>query len=380
MRRIFVLVALVLCLVLLFACDLGATPVPTPTQIAEGPQVLIQGNNAAEEVQTIELDNCDGKADAVRTEQRGQSVDVTVSADVAAKLGVSVGVIQAEVQTTVGAQVTDSTTRISTIQLIAPPKTRMVFQIVWSGPEQVGIVQNLKSVGVPIAFRRFSPTDVKIKSQLDIGCSGTANSQAGVPTSKLPQINNPTQPAVRQPTAILTPRTPTPTSAHDSVNVQAIDSVLGAGNWFCFPDRLDGIGVRNLPSGFVVRYPVSSVDTPSGKFTGGETVPTGGPATAWLTSALLNFDVCPNRPANNSVRGAITRVSIDNVVGVGNWVCFGDRLDAVKIIDVPSNFVVKSPFSTVDRQETKYAQNEFVPSGETATGWLQGSIDRSECR
>lgn len=163
-------VNLVLCSLLLFACSPGATP-PTPTQVSAASQVLIQGNTLAEETQTIELDNCDGKAEIVRSEQRGQSVDVTVSAEVAAKLGVSAQVIQAEVQATVGAQVTDSGYRSSTIQLVAPPKTRMVFQIVWSGPEQVGIVQNLKSVGVPIAFRRFSPTDVKIKSQIDVGCS-----------------------------------------------------------------------------------------------------------------------------------------------------------------------------------------------------------------
>lgn len=96
-------VTLVFCFLLLFACAPAATPA-IPTQVSAAPQALIQGNTVAEETQTIELDNCDGKADAVRSEQRGQSVDVTVSAEVAAKLGVSAQVIEAEVQATVGAQ------------------------------------------------------------------------------------------------------------------------------------------------------------------------------------------------------------------------------------------------------------------------------------
>lgn len=197
------LISLVLFSLVLFACSPGATPL-TPTQVSAASQVLIQGNTLAEETQTIELDNCDGKADAVRSEQRGQSVDVTVSAEVAAKLGVSVEVIQAEVQATVGAQVTDSGYRSSTIQLVAPPKTRMVFQIVWTGPEQVGIVQNLKSVGVPIAFRRFSPTDVKIKGQLDIGCPGNATSNNNSQSST--QNPQPTSALVTAPTQIPTRR------------------------------------------------------------------------------------------------------------------------------------------------------------------------------
>lgn len=194
---------------LLFACSSAATPA-APTQVSAAPQVLVQGNTLAEETQTIELDNCDGKADAVRSEQRGQSVDVTVSAEVAAKLGVSAQVIEAEVQATVGAQVTDSGYRSSTIQLVAPPKTRMVFQIVWSGPEQVGIVQNLQSVGIPIAFRRFSPTDVKIKSQIDVGCANLGATSQQSSSTTIPQVatipSQPTQPPVivNQPTAFPT--------------------------------------------------------------------------------------------------------------------------------------------------------------------------------
>lgn len=250
LTRFSPIICLSICFVLLFACTPSPTP-PAPTQVSAAPQVLVQGNTTAEEAQTIELDNCNGKADAVRSEERGQSVDVTVSAEVAAKLGVSVEVIQAEVQTTVGAQVTDSVYRKSTIQLVAPPRTRMVFQIVWSGPEQVGIVQNLKSVGVPIAFRRFSPTDVKIKSQLDIGCAtpGTDNTNTPLPTSP-PEI--PTQPpaATLIPTSTIAP-TPTRVFATPTTEVRFPDIVVAgnAPNGIAFTVPSDGMYLFTIKSG-----------------------------------------------------------------------------------------------------------------------------------
>lgn len=183
---------LILTLLSLFLC--ACQPASGPElalEVTSVPQVTIQGDNTGkEELQTIELDNCDGKNDAVRTEQRLQSIEVTISAETAAKLGASAEVIIAEVQATVGAAITGVGQRSTSIQLSAPPRTRMIFQLIWTGKEQVGVVQNLRGSGIPIAFRGFIPTDVRIRSQSDIGCP---NSDASIPQPVITVATIPTQ-------------------------------------------------------------------------------------------------------------------------------------------------------------------------------------------
>ncbi len=144
------------------------TPVPQPTA---APQVIIQGENPSkEEIQTIEIDNCNGKTDISRTETRSQSIETTISADLAAKLGASGAVIYGEVQATVGTALGRKVERATAFQISAPPGSRIVFQLAWTGPEQLGFVQNLRGSSLPVAFTVFTPTDVRIKNQNDIGC------------------------------------------------------------------------------------------------------------------------------------------------------------------------------------------------------------------
>lgn len=165
---------------------LGGCVAPNLQATAPTPQVIMQGDIPGKEVvQPIELDNCDGKADAKRTEHRTRSVESTISAEVAAKFGVSAEVLSAEVQATVGASVGWTEGQGTSIELVAPPGTRMAFQLVWIGNEQVGIVQNLRASNIPIAFRSFKPTDVRIKSQYDIGCPG---SDVIMPRPTIPQV------------------------------------------------------------------------------------------------------------------------------------------------------------------------------------------------
>lgn len=136
------------------------------------PVVTVNNNNPnAEEIQTIQLDNCDGKGDSKRTEVRTQSIDAEISAGLAAQIGADAGVVQGAIQVAVGTALTAGSERSSSIELAAPPGTHMEIQLVWTGEEQVGVVQNILGSDVPIAFRSFSPTDVRIKSQYDIGCS-----------------------------------------------------------------------------------------------------------------------------------------------------------------------------------------------------------------
>ena len=61
------------------------------------------------------------------------------------------------------------------IELVAPPDTRMIFQVVWIGDEQIGIVQYLRGSDLPIAFRSFKPSDVRIRSSQDLGCDGSTS-------------------------------------------------------------------------------------------------------------------------------------------------------------------------------------------------------------
>lgn len=175
---------------------------PSPQVIAPTPQVIIQGDTPGKEVlQSIELDNCNGKGDAKRIEQRTRSIESTISAEIAATFGASAEVLSAEVQAAVGAATKWGTEQSTSIELVAPPRTRMAFQLVWIGDEQVGIVQNLRASSIPIAFRSFKPTDVRIKSQYDIGCPPTPSMQtpAATPETRLvtPVLSPTARPAAK---------------------------------------------------------------------------------------------------------------------------------------------------------------------------------------
>ncbi len=145
-------------------------PTPPVIEISDS-KVIFQGETPNQtEVQNIELDNCEGKGDLAREEQRSQSVEVSMSTEIAAQLGASIEIISAEVQATVQSTNSNGAGRTTAIQLVAPPNTHMVFQIEWLGTEQMGVIQNLRGSNTPIAFQSFLPTDVRIKSQADIGC------------------------------------------------------------------------------------------------------------------------------------------------------------------------------------------------------------------
>lgn len=89
------------------------------------------------------------------------------------------------------------------------------------------------------------------------------------------------------PTGSTQPTTaPVPQATQRSLTQADVDGILGVGNWFCFPDRQDGIGVVNLPSSFVVQSPLEYVDTHTGSYTVGQVVPVIGGATAQLQGIL----------------------------------------------------------------------------------------------
>lgn len=170
-------------------------------------QVTEQGKGPGkEDTETIHLNNCNGKADAVQIATRAQSVELEVGGN----LGVGVEIVQAAVS---AKYATNSYTSKS-IQLTAPPGTDMVFRLKWSMAENVGIVSNVGPRGLAVTYHQFTPIDVQIVDQGDLGDCGTSGAQtqpgngeitgppAPVPTNPPPPTDTPVPP----PTAI--PDTP----------------------------------------------------------------------------------------------------------------------------------------------------------------------------
>lgn len=175
------------CLAALSIALLGCTPpqsgtIPPPNSDT---QVVLQNEDDNYEViQEFDLDNCDGKADATRTEHRSSSIDVTVSTELAARIGASVQAISADVQAAVGTALSIGGERGTSIQLNAPPNTHMFFQLAWVGKSRIGVVQNISGSNIPIAFQSFTPDNVRIKSQYDIGCPATPIPDTDQPTTQ----------------------------------------------------------------------------------------------------------------------------------------------------------------------------------------------------
>lgn len=165
----FLIIFAVIFLLVLSSCSGNSPEIYTPVNNVS--QVVLQSETSGqEELQEFNINNCDGKADATRAESRSSSVDASVSTELAAKIGASAEVVFAEVQASVRAALQFGNERETSIELIAPPNTHMYFQLAWIGKSQIGIVQDVKSSGIPVAFQAFTPTDVRIKSQFDIGC------------------------------------------------------------------------------------------------------------------------------------------------------------------------------------------------------------------
>ena len=146
---------------------------PAPAEAAQRtPKVTIQSEIAdQEQVQSFEINNCDGKADIKRTEQRSQSIEASISKQLAATVGATVNVITAEIQAVVGSAIGQERRQGTAIELVAPPQTWMRYELVWIGTGKTGVVYNLRDLDIPVTFHSFTPLDVRIKSQYDIGCS-----------------------------------------------------------------------------------------------------------------------------------------------------------------------------------------------------------------
>ncbi len=179
--------------------------------------------------------------------------------------------------------------------------------------------------------------------------------------------------SVPPPTLRPTATQPPPTSSTSDLSMQQeIDRLLGAGNWQCMDGFPSGISIDKLPSNFVVRPPFISVDTRNGTYRLGDTVPSSGYATGWLQTNLPNNKCSPTQTS-------MSRASVNQMVGSGNWYCLTGFPSGVLVKNVPPNFVVRSPAIVVDKDDARYYQNGTVPSGGLATLWFSGNLPQSEC-
>jgi hypothetical protein len=104
----------------------------------------------------------------------------------------------------------------------------------------------------------------------------------------------PTRPSpVQQVTPEPSTRTDVP-GTRQLLTAPEIDAALGAGNWECFPDRLDGVALIDVPPDLVITNTISEVDKQGVKYTSGQIVPSGGNATVWLNGELSDRQQCPN--------------------------------------------------------------------------------------
>jgi hypothetical protein len=116
------------------------------------------------------------------------------------------------------------------------------------------------------------------------------------PVPQVLVVTNPPPPAPQVIVVTATSERMPPTSAPESRSFTRgqVDAVIGAGNWRCFPDRLDGIAVQIVNAGFVVRHPLSAMDKDGTRYVQGQSVPGTGGATGWLAGTLASRDECPS--------------------------------------------------------------------------------------
>ncbi len=165
-----------------------------------------------------------------------------------------------------------------------------------------------------------------------------------------------------------------------------MNSLFGEGNWFCFPDRENGVGVKKLQPGLVVNAPLIKVDTEMGTYEVGES-PLGLGATAWLNQRLPR-EQCPQYQQEALSIWASERASdirpfnrdrMNELFGSGNWECISEFTYAVKITNFSNVIEVKYPITTLDDPFGRHSVGETVqPSGE-ATAWIAGAIPRDQC-
>jgi hypothetical protein len=355
---------------LLFLFVVGCSSSGDSEEVAQGPlpQVFVFPGPQEERLisqEIIDLPNCTGNAESSQEVTRAHTVlytlelgrEITVSADGRAGVPgigeVGVGVAVAT-EYRVGYGRSETVSRAQTVR--AAPESHMQHTIqqfeVWETGE-VLIVAGEINQRLPYSFRRdFS---IKAVAPANLGCF---------------------------PDGIATPESPPDERGNE------LDTLFGAGNWFCFPDRTNGIGVQLLPENLTVQEPLRLIETYRGPFHQGDVALGGNGATAWLTLSLSPSN-CPAlqqaaltawETARTTGQIISSSSQIDELLGTGNWECLSDYTFGVRVFYVQQEIGITYPITTADISNgKKLGVGDTIPSGGEATIWFIGNVPENQC-
>lgn len=283
--------------------------------------------------------------------------------------------LEAALDGQLAAQVTSGENRAEEQTLSGLPNAIVEYEIHWFETWQSATIPLIPPIGdvLPIEVTYLTNVQTEIANENVFECPNAPQ------TSQLPtQVPFPTQVS-----SLRTEAAPTTSPVVSSIS-SALDALFGANNWFCFPDKQNAVGVRFLPPGLVVRSPIDQIDTYVGSFYQGETVSIRTGATAWL-EGFIPLDSCPasQRQAllNWTPDGrSVTREYLDNVFGSQNWECSDQFSFLILVDELPQDFYVEYPFTSVDTStHLNYGVGDIVPGGSGASVWTL-EISRSQCR
>jgi hypothetical protein len=126
-----------------------------PIQIEEN----TQETNTVEE--TVRMNNCGGKADATQDAERA----LGVSLEGEAELGVDTDVLQASVK----ARYEQGRMTRKSLTLVAPPGTRMEFDVIWTEKTWIGTIIK-PGVSGQAKYKAHLPIAVELIGSRDMGC------------------------------------------------------------------------------------------------------------------------------------------------------------------------------------------------------------------
>lgn len=152
-----ILVTLILTSVILTSCDLNAGV--TSVSLQETAAAITETT-----LDEVYMNNCGGKGDVKQTSERKKSVTV----DMSGNFGIDPIVLQGEVSTKYS-QVNEAS---KSIELTAPPGTKMVFFLEWTETSWLGVATSIGKEG-QATYRVSVPISVSLVSSRDLGCENT---------------------------------------------------------------------------------------------------------------------------------------------------------------------------------------------------------------
>jgi hypothetical protein len=89
-------------------------------------------------------------------------------------------------------------------------------------------------------------------------------------------------------------------------------------------------------------------------------------------------ETSPTPPISTPARHQIYD-ELDALLGSDNWECLPGWPYTIGIREIPPDFVVSSPLTKVDVGKESYQEDDPVPAGLPATGWLYRSLPDNPC-